>query len=155
MSWTTAGLMLGAMGLSTVDLTEPQSPATPVSNDLIVLASASSEEAPKSASPLPESIPLARLETVTFTATGDSTDDLYRRSRSGPLGVVTGRSVNLRGGPGTNHAVVSRAVYDDQLPVTGVTDGAWVQVELALTGEPAWIHGKFFKAPEPAVIAQN
>ncbi|MEM8871529.1 MAG: SH3 domain-containing protein, partial [Pseudomonadota bacterium] len=98
---------------------------------------------------------MAKLETVTFTASGETADGMHSARPSGPMGVVTGRSVNIRSGPGTSHAVVSRAVQNDQLAVTGATDGAWVEVELTLSGELAWIHGKFFRAPQTEVVARN
>lgn len=156
-SWSTAGLMAGAVALSAVDLKpaeRDQARAQP--ERAIVLTAATTDAAPaaiKRAVLQSIDIPQARLETVTFTAT----DDLAATQNvsTGPKGRVTGNSVNLREGPGTGFAVVDQASRGQEFAVTGSTDGAWVEVELSLSGNLAWIHGKFFKTPQRAVLAQN
>ena len=98
----------------------------------------------------------AVLEAVVFTAGGiDDTPGTEAVRR--PTGTVTGQSVNLRAGPGTNHQIAGRASRGDALPVTGQRDGIWFEVIEPVLGQRVWIHGNFFKAPEidGAVIAQN
>lgn len=99
----------------------------------------------------------AKLESVVFTAGGvDQRQRPIAASRR--TGIVTGNSVNLRGGPGTSHSIVDRAVKGDALPVTGQRDGVWFEVISGNSGQPAWIHGSFFNAPPDengAVLAQN
>lgn len=53
--------------------------------------------------------------------------------------VVTASQVNLRGGPGTNHAILSSVSYQDRLPVIS-RNGDWYQVQKA-DGQSAWIAG--------------
>lgn len=61
--------------------------------------------------------------------------------------------LNLRAGPGTEHAVVSQGARGDELAVLG-RDGVWVQLRLA-DGREVWAHGYYLevrdRAAEPAV----
>ena len=53
---------------------------------------------------------------------------------------VTGAVVNLRAGPGLDHAVLGQVQAGDRLPVTGRTaSGAWLHVTPA--GHSRWIYG--------------
>ena len=62
---------------------------------------------------------------------------------SPPAVTVTGSVVNLRTGPGTDHATAGQVRAGDQLHVTGRNaDGSWLQVaHPAATGELVWIYG--------------
>ncbi len=156
-SWSTAGMLVGAVALGAVDL-EPATSENAVAraDGAIVLAAATMNTAPAAIQPAvlqAIDIPQARLETVTFTATEDLTT--FPKVSAGPKGRVTGNSVNLREGPGTGFAVVNQASRGEEFVVTGSSDGAWVEVELPRDGDLAWIHGKFFKGPEQSILAQN
>ncbi|MEO0912282.1 MAG: SH3 domain-containing protein [Pseudomonadota bacterium] len=108
--------------------------------------------APESAAPRE-----AVLEAVVFTASGVDQTALPKEP-SRPTGTVTGRSVNLREGPGTNYTIADRASQGDALAVTGQRDGIWFEVISANSGQRVWIHGNFFSAPKDAsgaVLAQN
>ena len=89
---------------------------------------------------------MAELEEVTFTATDDRPEPVVMDDR--PTGRVTAEAVNLRAGPGTGFAIVGRATRGQELPMTGAHDGIWVEVELAGVDGPAWVHGRYFDAPE-------
>lgn len=98
--------------------------------------------------PMPSSLPQIRqatLETVVFTATGRDQSTLTP-VRAEQTGRVTATSVNLRAGPGTNFAVIGRAAQNDELVVTGMTDGIWIEVKTPLGQEIGWVHGKYFVA---------
>jgi len=56
---------------------------------------------------------------------------------------VTGSSVNLRSGPGTNHAVITQARLGETYRPLSDTASDWIQIELA-DGTSAWIFAKFF-----------
>jgi|GEM_PF-5558703 len=94
---------------------------------------------------LPQIVQDAELLDVNFAANGSSNG--LPPVASPDTGVVTGRSVNLRAGPGTGFQIVSRAAQNDALVVTGDIDGVWVQVLAPVTEEEAWIHGNYFKGP--------
>lgn len=71
------------------------------------------------------------------------------------VAVVTGSTVNLRGGAGTSHPVVGQAAQGVRLPVVGKS-GDWVQVRRA-SGQPAWVAGWLIRveaAPATAAPAQ-
>ncbi len=55
-----------------------------------------------------------------------------------PHHIVKGTSINLRAGPGTQHAVVGKAVYGDVLR-TARRQGDWVQVQQPNGGGTAWV----------------
>ena len=59
------------------------------------------------------------------------------------VATVTGSVVNLRRGPGTDHATAGQVRAGDQLHVMGRNaDGSWLQVlHLAATGEHVWVYG--------------
>ncbi len=54
--------------------------------------------------------------------------------------VVTGDVVNLRAGPGTEYAVLDRAVEGDSLQVTGAMED-WLRVYVRPRSLFAWIYG--------------
>ena len=59
---------------------------------------------------------------------------------------VTGAVVNLRAGPGLDHAVLGQVQAGDRLPVTGRTaSGAWLHV--TPTGQGRWIYGDLTNIP--------
>ncbi len=55
-----------------------------------------------------------------------------------PHHIVKGTSINLRAGPGTQHAVVGKAVYGDVLR-TARRQGDWVQVQQPNGRGTAWV----------------
>jgi hypothetical protein len=61
------------------------------------------------------------------------------------LAVVTGEAVNLRLGPSTSFDRIGSVVNGDELVLTGVSDGSWVQVEHPVDGSPVWISEKFIR----------
>lgn len=56
--------------------------------------------------------------------------------------------LNVRDGAGTDSEVVTVVARATELALTGVTDGAWVQV--LIDGEVAWVHGDYLSEEEPA-----
>ena len=72
---------------------------------------------------------------------------------------VTGKSVNLRDGPGTTHAVVGGVTRGDSLTIMGEKD-EWLQAQLG-DGSNAWIHGSLTgtrqaaEAAKPVIIADD
>ncbi|MHA3978300.1 SH3 domain-containing protein [Halovulum sp. GXIMD14794] len=171
-NWTTASVIGGALILSATDLStkddsEIEEPvllaaaADSTADSLMisaVLNDSVADQAPPEAetaavrtrAKLPQ-IQQAKLETVVFTTAGDSSG-LPKIQQPAPQdlldkGRVTGQSVNLRKGPGTRFPVVGRATQNDRLPVTGKTDGIWVQVVIEGNAD-AWIHGNYFSTPE-------
>ncbi|MEO0387360.1 MAG: SH3 domain-containing protein [Pseudomonadota bacterium] len=88
----------------------------------------------------------AVLEAVVFTASGVDAGPTFA-APSRPEGSVTGRSVNLREGPGTEFTIAGRAGFGDRLAVTGQRDGIWIEVVAPLIDRRVWIHGNFFDAP--------
>lgn len=157
LSWTTAGAGLMAAYLAGA----PQPPAdgergvpgaAPVllaaaGDDVDAMVREAIADTPGGPLFLPlDQVRPATLSAVTFTSTGDSSDlkPAAVANAATATGRVTGRSVNLRAGPGTGYAVVGRATRDEELDVTGETDGAWVEVQGPSIDGSAWIHGKFF-----------
>lgn len=171
-NWTTASVVGGALVLSSADISvKDQS----IEDEPVLLLAASGStadslmvramlddsttdrvdaeprtEALRTRAKLPQ-IQKATLETVVFTATGDRSG-LPVIKQPAPKdtlakGRVTGQSVNLRKGPGTRFPVVGRATLDEQLPVTGKTDGIWVQVVINGNAD-AWIHSNYFRTPD-------
>ena len=92
----------------------------------------SSEPEPVVAEPTPEAVePAPEPTSEPEAATPDRV-----------VATVTGTVVNLRAGPGTEHATDGQVRAGDQLHVTGRNaDGSWLQVEHpAATGELVWIY---------------
>ena len=86
-------------------------------------------------------VPTAKpLETATPTATPPIT------------GRVNADLVNVRGGPGTNYAVIGEVRTGDQMTVTGRTEaGDWVQVCcLAAQPQESWVNAQFVDLQLPA-----
>ena len=52
---------------------------------------------------------------------------------------VTGRSVNVRGGPGTNYSVVNRLVRGDQVEVLEDPGDGWVRLRPVGGGPVGWM----------------
>lgn len=88
---------------------------------------------------------MAELTSVVFSSSGE--DGGLGSLTTKPTGTVKGRSVNLRGGPGTGFAIAGRAAGGQQLEITGNTDGIWIEVIDPVLVTPVWIHGKFFDSP--------
>jgi hypothetical protein len=54
-------------------------------------------------------------------------------------------ALNVRGGPGTAHAVVGQAKAGQTYPITGKSaDGKWLVIDLG--GKPGWVLGQYVKA---------
>ncbi|MBO8138122.1 MAG: SH3 domain-containing protein [Desulfotomaculum sp.] len=62
---------------------------------------------------------------------------------AGQMASVTGKYVNLRSGPGTNHTIVGRVYHGDRLTVLG-KQGDWYKVRSS-SGQTAWIAGWLIK----------
>mgnify|MGYP001800324025 FL=1 len=58
---------------------------------------------------------------------------------TGDLRQVTGRSVNVRGGPGTDYSVVNRLVRGDQVEVLQDPGNGWVQLRPVGGGTVGWM----------------
>jgi uncharacterized protein YraI len=68
---------------------------------------------------------------------------------AGDVLMVTGDNVNVRTGPGVDHAV-SRQVDRDQRVIEIARDGDWVRAEIeGATGAEGWIHGSLLALAEP------
>lgn len=59
--------------------------------------------------------------------------------------IVTGSTVNLREGPSTNYSRVGAVSEGDELVLTGVTDGNWVEIQHPTNGGKAWMHGNYIE----------
>jgi hypothetical protein len=69
---------------------------------------------------------------------------------AGDVLMVTGDNVNVRTGPGIDHAV-SRQVDRDQRVIEIDHDGEWVRAEIAgVTGAEGWIHRSLLALQTPA-----
>lgn len=147
-TWSTVAMAGGAILLGDLDL--PPADAEPDPPMMAAAADTAPETYPDALAPerAPDpfaDIKRAELEEVVFTATGEAPDPVVVEDR--PTGRVTAEALNLRAGPGTNFPVVGRATEGEELPVTGGRDGVWVEIELAGSGDPAWVHGRYFDAP--------
>lgn len=148
-TWSTVAMAGGAILLGDVDLR----PAGTETEDttLVAMADAALDEYPDAlardidADPYAD-IKQADLQEVAFIATDDAPLPAVVDDR--PQGRVTAAAVNLRAGPGTGFAIVGRATEGQKLPMTGERDGIWIEVELAGVDGPAWVHGRYFAAPE-------
>ena len=69
----------------------------------------------------------------------------------GPTALVTAAAVNLRAGPGTEHALVGMVLNGARLPVRGrSSDGAWWQVDAA--SGPAWVFAELVQVNDAAAL---
>ena len=76
------------------------------------------------AEPMPEPTPEPTPETVAPTPEPEPRTEALERV------TVTGTVVNLRAGPGTEHAIDGQARAGDRLNVTGRNaDGSWLRIE--------------------------
>jgi len=148
-TWSTVAVAGGAILLGEVELP----PAGTETDDatLVAMADDALADYPDALSREIDTDPYAdikqaELEEVAFTATEDSPEPVVMDDR--PRGRVTASAVNLRAGPGTRFAILGRATEGQELPMTGARDGIWVEVELAGVDDAAWIHGRYFAAPE-------
>ncbi len=157
LTYSTASVFAGACFLVGADLSAPQGPE----GDVEIISRAAENPAyltdPLKFGGGAGGFDEAVLESVVFTTAGvDQTPQPVGIKR--PTGTVTGASVNLREGPGTNYTIADRGRQGDSLQVTGKRDGIWFEVISINTGERVWIHGNFFSAPvdgSGAVLAQN
>ncbi len=60
-------------------------------------------------------------------------------------GIVTGSAVNLRAGPSTNYDRVGAVHAGDELVLTGVSDGNWIEIQHPTNGGKAWMHGNYLE----------
>ncbi|MFP7569910.1 SH3 domain-containing protein [Marivita sp. S2033] len=52
---------------------------------------------------------------------------------------VDGSRVNMRGGPGTDYAVVGQLMQNDMIEVLADEGGGWLHVRVSATGEDGWM----------------
>ena len=170
LNWTAVAVCGGAIALSNVDLSA--TPAVPAPDAGEALASATTASggaastivtsraadvptvvvrADAGARIEPQQVRRAELKSVRFTSNGQERDRVVPRAPNRPEGVVTASAVNLRSGPGTGNPVVGRATQNERLPVTGESDGVWVQVIVA-GGQRAWVHGRYFDVPDNTAL---
>lgn len=156
-SYSTATLIVGAGMLGSVDFSAVQNSGGRVVSAIhtqVLIESVADENRSTilvNADVTPVGVEANRIEqavlqAVVFTRTGEQSGLTPLKQEA--MGVVTGSSVNLRHGPGTNYAIAGRATGGEEMSVTGQTDGRWIEVISAVLGEPVWIHGKFFDAPQ-------
>lgn len=84
------------------------------------------------------------MPTATFTPTATPTETAMPSPTTPPQpqAIVTGDSINLRGGPGTLYPVVGQVDKGATLPVISRTqDGAWLEVVPA-GGKSGWVSAK-------------
>lgn len=162
-TWAVVGLTAGAVvlgnlpgsapepDLGVAEVTSADSPETRVvlaaADTAQVIEPAQVERVTRAAVPLPQIVDDAVLMEVNFTSNGADLGLPQVAGSDLDAGRVTGQSVNLRAGPGTGFEIVSRAAFNDELFVTGESQGIWVQVLLPITEQEAWIHGNYFDAP--------
>ncbi|MCX6050826.1 MAG: SH3 domain-containing protein [Chloroflexi bacterium] len=69
-----------------------------------------------------------------------------------PAEVVANSQINVRGGPGTNYAIVGAAAQGERFPVTGKSpDGSWWQI--TINGQTGWVFGQLVNAENTAAVA--
>lgn len=61
---------------------------------------------------------------------------------SGTIRRVTANSVNVRGGPSTQNAVVGRLTRGEEVEVLATDPSGWVQVRVQGDGVEGWVSGK-------------
>lgn len=62
-----------------------------------------------------------------------------------PTMFVSGSTVNMRGGPSTQHGVVSKLTRGTAVVETGQTDDGWSQIKVVDTGKRGFIASRFLK----------
>jgi hypothetical protein len=66
--------------------------------------------------------------------------------------VVINSNMNVRGGPGTNYAIIGAAQQGQRYPVTGKNpEGTWWQINY--NGQPGWVFGELVSAQNTQAIA--
>ena len=150
LTWSTVAMAGGAILLNDVEL--PPAGAETEDPVPVAMADAAPTEYPDALARAVAEDPYADvkqadLQEVTFTATEDAPGPLMPADDR-PKGRITAEAVNLRAGPGTRFAVVGRATEGQELPLTGAREGIWVEVDLAGSDQPAWVHGRYFDTPE-------
>ncbi len=69
-----------------------------------------------------------------------------------PAEVVANSQINVRGGPGTNYAIVGAAAQGERFPVIGKSpDGGWWQI--TINGQTGWVFGQLVNAENTAAVA--
>ncbi|SMR83300.1 SH3 domain-containing protein [Aliiroseovarius halocynthiae] len=58
---------------------------------------------------------------------------------------VSGSTVNMRGGPSTQHGIVTKLTRGTEVFETGQTDDGWSQIKVVDTGERGFIASRFLK----------
>jgi uncharacterized protein YgiM (DUF1202 family) len=74
--------------------------------------------------------------------TEPTTDGLSTRF---PTMFVSGSTVNMRGGPSTQHGVVSKLTRGTEVLETAQTDDGWSQIKVVATGQRGFIASRFLK----------
>ena len=64
------------------------------------------------------------------------------------LRAVTGRSVNMRAGPGKNYAVIDQLLRGDTVEVLEAADNGWVRLRLPETGLEGWMSASYLASIE-------
>lgn len=64
------------------------------------------------------------------------------------LRAVTGRSVNMRAGPGKNYAVIDQLARGDTVEVLEAADNGWVRLRLPETGLEGWMSASYLASIE-------
>ena len=62
-----------------------------------------------------------------------------------PTMFVSGSTVNMRGGPSTQHGVVTKLTRGTEVLETGQTDDGWSQIKVVGTGKRGFIASRFLK----------
>ncbi len=70
--------------------------------------------------------------------TSQAPEDENSIATSRDLQIVKGDRVNMRDGPGTNHAVLATLVRDQQVIVLRVSDSGWAEIQVVATGHIGW-----------------
>lgn len=142
------GVLLGGMAVRMAMLQADQtSPASqPPPTQIALITSAPAGTAPFT----PTATPIALVSpsvTVTPSRTPTATAPAVRRSPSPlptppPLILVTARSLNVRVGPGVEHAILGYAVRGQRFRLTGATPtGDWVRVDF--NGLAGWMSAQW------------
>lgn len=115
-------------------------PTEPATNQVAQIASAA-----------PETIEVSRLQTVGFqvptTEPATAQTMVYaaavvtevEATPPADLRLVVGSRVNIRQGPGTNHAVIDTVSRGTQAEVIAINDAGWAQIRLSDSGKTGWM----------------
>ena len=101
---------------------------------------------PPTATPTPEPATATATATVTATATASASQVLPTATPTPATPYLTTRGrMNVRGGPGTNYAIVGAAAAGARLEITGKNAGGdWWRIDYQ--GQHGWIYAPFVTA---------